>query len=176
MTDRSRELYAPTSEGEGRLLLLIEAFSLNDGTVQGRTKLAKLDFLLRYPVFFDKAMGLRGIPSEDVRAASQDKNIETRMVRFRYGPWDPSHYAVLGSLIGRGLITTVREKKYVAFRATDRGSTVARRLAQTEPWSDVDRRSKLLRRAFKSQTGAFMKKWIYDNFPEVTRASWGESI
>lgn len=176
MTDRSRELYAPTSEGEGRLLLLIDAFSLNDGTVQGRTKLAKLDFLLRYPVFFEKAMGLRGIPAEDVRAASEDRNIETRMVRFRYGPWDPSHYAVLGSLIGRGLIRTVREERYVAFRTTDRGAEVARRLAQTEPWSDIGRRSRLLRRAFKSQTGAFLKNWIYDNFPEVTGASWGESI
>lgn len=34
--------YAPTAEGEGRLLLLLHSFSLNGGTVQGRTKLAKL--------------------------------------------------------------------------------------------------------------------------------------
>ena len=25
------------------------------------------------------------------------------MIRYRYGPWDPSYYAVLGSLIGHGL-------------------------------------------------------------------------
>ncbi|MEI2827465.1 MAG: hypothetical protein V9F04_14510 [Dermatophilaceae bacterium] len=29
------------------------------------------------------------------------------MMRYRYGPWDPSYFAVLGSLVGRGLIEVV---------------------------------------------------------------------
>jgi hypothetical protein len=82
----------------------------------------------------------------------------------------------LAASSGEALIGTVREERYVAFRTTDRGAEVARRLAPTEPWSDIGRRSRLLRRAFKSQTGAFLKNWIYDNFPEVTGGSWGESI
>lgn len=172
----SRDLYAPTSEGEGRLLLLISAFSANEGTLQGRTKLAKLDFLLRYPVFFDKAMKLRHIDVGRLEPVAEDRNIETRMVRYRYGPWDPSHYAVLGSLIGRGLVEPVRDERVVAFRTTERGADVAKQLAETVPWADIATRSRLLRRAFKAHTGAFLKDWIYENFPEVTHASWGESI
>ena len=29
------------------------------------------------------------------------------MMRYRYGPWDPSYFAVLGSLVGRELIEVV---------------------------------------------------------------------
>jgi hypothetical protein len=29
------------------------------------------------------------------------------MMRYRYGPWDPSYFAVLGSLVGRGLIEAI---------------------------------------------------------------------
>jgi hypothetical protein len=47
------EAFAPTAEGEARLLLLIDAFSAGGEHLQGRVKLAKLDFLLRYPRFFD---------------------------------------------------------------------------------------------------------------------------
>jgi hypothetical protein len=176
MTSTSRELYAPSSEGEGRLLLLIDAFSKNGGTLQGRTKLAKLDFLLRYPLLFEKAMTLRGIQTTDIHATSEDRNIETRMVRFRYGPWDPAHYAILGSLIGRGLVEAVREERAVTFRTTGAGKELAGRLGETAPWSDVLGRAVLLRKAFATQKGTFLKKWIYDNFPEVTRASWGEPI
>ncbi len=47
--------FVSTIDGEARLLLLIDAFSQGGSTLQGRTKLAKLDFLLRYPAFFHKA-------------------------------------------------------------------------------------------------------------------------
>jgi hypothetical protein len=40
----------------------------------------------------------------------------------------------------------------------------------------VAARAKILRRAFRTQTGSFLKQWVYDNFPEVTQASWGESL
>ena len=40
--------FHPSLEGEARLLLLVEAFSRGRKVLEGRTKLAKLDFLLRY--------------------------------------------------------------------------------------------------------------------------------
>lgn len=174
MTKRS-ELFAPSVEGEGRLLVLIDAFSLNQGSVQGRTKLAKLDFLLRYPAFFDRAMLLRGVtvPSE---AVEPRRDIETRMVRYRFGPWDPAHYAILGSLIGRGLVEIIREPRVFAFRTTSLGAEVAATLSSLEPWRDVAVRARLLRRTFRTHTGTFLKNWIYEHFPEVTKASWGDEL
>ena len=58
------DLFQPTIEGEARLLLLIEAFSRGIKTLEGRTKLAKLDFFLRYPRYFHRALQIRGAKLE----------------------------------------------------------------------------------------------------------------
>lgn len=172
----SRPAFAGTLEGEARLLLLIDTFSLDEGTLQGRTKLAKLDFLLRYPRFFNRAMAVRNVDVKIERDQAEENNIEQRMVRYRYGPWDPAYYALLGALVGRGLITTIPTRNYLGFRTTARGHEIAEQLASTEAWEVVAARAKLLRRTFKTQTGTFLKNWVYDQFPEVTQASWGESL
>jgi hypothetical protein len=95
-------LYRADIEAEARLLLLIRAFTRPGRTLQGRTKLAKSDFLLRYPEFFRRALAARGRPVSD-EPEPDENNIERRMVRYRYGPWDPAYYALLGSLLARGL-------------------------------------------------------------------------
>ena len=49
-----------SKESEARLLLLIDAFTQANLSLQGRVKLAELDFLLRYPQFYRRALRLRG--------------------------------------------------------------------------------------------------------------------
>jgi hypothetical protein len=171
----TRTGFAGTLDGEARLLLLIDAFSGDDDVLQGRTKLAKLDFLLRYPRFFNRAMRLRNKPEIAVDPA-EENNIESRMVRHRYGPWDPSYYALLGALLGRGLITTVPRKNYLGLRTTKLGRDVAAQLAASEAWEPIAARATLLRRTFRKQQGTFLKNWVYEHFPEVTQASWGERL
>ena len=51
--------FQPSLDGEARLLLLIEAFSRRENILEGRTKLAKLDFFLRYPIYFERALQIR---------------------------------------------------------------------------------------------------------------------
>lgn len=172
----SKPVFASTVEGEARLLLLIDAFSRGEGTLQGRTKLAKLDFLLRYPRFFRRAMQLRSVSAELPKPDPSEDNIEQRMVRYRYGPWDPAYYSLLGSLVGRGLITAIPTPRYVGFRTTEKGRNVAAELARSEAWVEVSVRANLLRSAFRTQQGTFLKNWIYQHFPEVTQASWGEPL
>lgn len=175
-TQLSKPAFASTVEGEARLLLLIDAFSRGEGTLQGRTKLAKLDFLLRYPRFFRRAMELRGVSADLPEPDPSEDNIEQRMVRYRYGPWDPAYYSLLGSLAGRGLIAAIPTRRYVGFRTTDRGKAVAAELARSDAWADVSQRANLLRSTFRTQQGTFLKDWIYQHFPEVTQASWGEPL
>jgi hypothetical protein len=165
------ELFAPTAEGEARLLLLIDAFSARDGHLQGRVKLAKLDFLLRYPRFFARAMDDRG--RQTTVDPDEEPAIEERMVRYRYGPWDPAYYSLLGSLIGRGLITTVPEARYVGFRVTEAGHEAAAQIAATEAWGEIAKRAQNLRTAFKDQRGTYLQELIYRLFPEVTSTDWG---
>jgi hypothetical protein len=121
-------------------------------------------------------MAARNVPVDVPTAESEENNIESRMVRYRYGPWDPAYYAVLGALVGRGLITTIPTGNYLGFRTTSTGHELATELAASEAFATVAGRAKILRRAFRTQTGSFLKQWVYDTFPEVTQASWGESL
>jgi hypothetical protein len=170
------DLFAPTVEGEARLLLLIDAFTGPTANLEGRTKLAKLDFLLRYPAFLRRAIAIRKPDAELPDPDPSEANIEQRMVRYRHGPWDPAYFALLGSLIGRGLIVPVSHRNGVAYRTTPDGHALADDLARTVAWQDVAQRTRLLKRHFGPVTGTFMKDFVYRHFPEVAQAGWHEPL
>jgi len=169
------ELFQPTVEGEARLLLLIERFSRGDDALEGRTKLAKLDFFLRYPAHFEQAMRIRHPQVSQTLTSSSSLDVETAMVRYRYGPWDPSYFALLGCLIGKELIVVVPIKKGTGYRATDRGREVAERLRNESAWQEVAARVDRLKKHL-DLSGTTLKKFIYDNFPEVSQAVWGQTL
>lgn len=170
-----KELFQPTLEGEARLLLLIHAFSSGEKSLEGRTKLAKLDFLLRYPNFLARALSIRK-PSLKVKVPLQEQpNIENKMIRYRYGPWDPAYYAILGRLIGRGLVKSVPTATGIGYKTTEAGNSVAAALAAHEVWADVAKRTKLLHTHF-DLSGNGLKDFIYEHFPEVADASWGTKL
>ena len=86
----------------GRLLILLGAFSGDDGTetVEGLTKLAKLDFLLRYPTYLERALRQRNKSTRRVEVAEHERlSVESSMVRFRYGPWDFRYRRFINLLI-----------------------------------------------------------------------------
>src|SRR5437899_1073673 len=141
-----RDLFLPTPEGEGRLLLLIDAFTGPTKSLEGRTKLAKLDFFLRYPVYFNRALGIRTGNPNVLALSAAGTDIEQRMVRFRYGPWDPAYFALLGSLIGRGLVEPVSLPSGVGYRTTPDGQGLARRMGEMDVWQETAARVRLLKR------------------------------
>jgi hypothetical protein len=74
-----------------RLLILLKACGGRNGeqTVAGLTKLAKLDFLLRYPTYLERALSAKGKKTVKAQVTDSDRSsIESAMVRFKYGPWD----------------------------------------------------------------------------------------
>src|SRR5688572_23862400 len=73
-----------------RILVLLRAFARSEGpALEGITKLAKLDFLLRYPSCLEKALTARGVSPRNIPIDDFERlTIEARMVRYRYGPWD----------------------------------------------------------------------------------------
>lgn len=170
-----RELFQPTLEGEARLLLLIDAFTSNTRGLEGRIKLAKLDFLLRYPHFFARALSIRRPNLTGDIVPQEPMNIESRMIRYRYGPWDPAYYAILGRLIGRGLVQPIPTPNGIGYRTTQTGHSVAQSIAADENWAEIATRAALLRKHF-NLSGTTLKDFIYRHFPEVTEASWGERL
>ena len=155
-------------------MLLIEAFSRQDRVLEGRTKLAKLDFLLRYPIYFDRALHIRRPQLRDTQE-TQEPDLESRMVRYRYGPWDPSYFALLGRLIGKGLVEPAAFNRGIGYRATTKGRMIAASLQEEPAWRALAQRVDLLRKHF-NLSGTGLKEFIYEHFPEVTRAKWGRPL
>ena len=97
------------------------------------------------------------------------------MVRYRYGPWDPAYYGILGSLIGKGLVEPKSIKRGIGFRTTQKGKELANSLSKEIYWRDISNRSRLLKKHF-DLSGTSLKEFVYEHFPEVTQAKWGEVL
>lgn len=172
-----KQLFFPSVEGEARILLLIDGFTTNKRGLDGRTKLAKLDFFLRYPAYLQRALKIRAsIEGANINLADFERDsIEDRMIRYRYGPWDPAYFAILGRLIGKELVEPVNAKQGIGYRSTNTGRELSAQLGREEAWIDTSNRVKLLRIHF-DLSGTTLKKFVYEHFPEVTRANWGQPL
>ena len=178
--DPRRRRFRATRDAEARVLLLIDGFSsktTGPRTLEGRVKLAKLDFLLRYPKHLATVLTNRGV-KESVRheLVLQDSPLESNMMRYRYGPWDPSYFAILGSLVGRGLVDVIpaQATSAIGYRTTAVGAALAEEFTNDGAFDELIGRIKLLRKHL-DLTGETLKKLLYE-LPEVADAAWHEDV
>ncbi len=174
-TEQSDQLH------EVRLLLLLRhAADRGQGTIEGITKLAKIDFLLRYPLYFQRLVDrLNRARKRKIIVPMQDyetETVESKMIRFRYGPWDPRYRRWIGILVAKGLADTYLQGKTVHVRLTDRGIELASYLATLNEFHDLDVRSRLIDKTVGSKSGSWLKETIYDVVPELSGMPWGEEI
>lgn len=151
------------------MLILLRHFGLtDDNPLEGLTKLAKLDFLIRYPTFTDRLLRDLGADWElgTEPTDSEELAVESRMVRYKYGPWDDRYYPVLGTLVGLGLAAVNKKGRTIVMSLTESGAERAAALAAHSDWEQVDRRASFLSRHF-NVTGSRLKKLIYTKLPEV---------
>jgi hypothetical protein len=161
-----------------RLLVLLGEFAGADGTarIEGLTKLAKLDFLLRYPTMLERALVARGRSTAAVQLQDHERvSVESRMVRYRFGPWDHRYRMFLNTLVAKGLASVSVEGRTVAIGPTPTGLQIARSLAQSEPFADMTRRAKALHTHFDISATNLMR-FIYETFPELLSMRKNEAI
>ena len=161
--DESADLHS------ARLLVLLAAFHRDQPTpaIEGLTKLAKLDFLLRYPVALEHALkarrrSVRGVDIQD----HERHSVESEMVRYRFGPWDHRYREILNRLIAKGLISIRLEGRTVVMTLTSAGLAVAKRLADDEAFALYVKRARMLKSEF-DLTATTLMRFIYDTFPEI---------
>jgi hypothetical protein len=166
-----------------RLLILIRAATktvkktAKPKTVQGIMKLAKLDFLLRYPNCLERVLKACDLKPEDAQVQEYERNnIETKMIRFRYGPWDERYRSWIGLLVARGLATTYIDKKTIHVGLTEKGEQIADNLGSLGEFADLESRSQLVVSAVGSLTATKLKDFVYKTFPELITMRWGEEI
>jgi hypothetical protein len=156
-----------------RLLLLIyHAGGPKKKRIDGRTKLAKMDFLIRYPTYLVKAAQIKGVLS-NLRPIARP---ESRMIRFKYGPWDANYYNIFAYLIAKDFIDIhPNKRKGDVFQLTDKGIAAALELEGLE-FGDLIERCKLVYELFGSVSGTAIKDFIYLHFPEIVGRPLGAEI
>ena len=161
-----------------RLIVLLDAFAGKDGTerIQGLTKLAKLDFLLRYPVMLERALEARRKTTRDVEVDEHERfSVESTMVRYRFGPWDHRYREFINVLVAKGMATLDIEGRTIVIGLTDIGKKAARELAADAVFEPYARRSRALKRHC-DLTATNLMRFIYDTFPEIITLRSNEAI
>jgi hypothetical protein len=166
-----------------RLLILIAycGSPIKSPQIKGRTLLAKLDFFLRYPAYLDSAVrirtgkGLEEFADEELEEYELN-NVETRMIRYKYGPWDNIYYTVLSYLISKDLITIEVKKNVEYFSLTESGKEIADVFSEHEAFRTLVKRAKILKKIFTGWSGTSVKEFIYKEFQEVVSLPLGKEI
>lgn len=164
-----------------RVLALISAVAAvpgNANRLDGLTKLAKLDFIARYPglepeinqALFGHAAGALGSTSSPSLTAAP-------MIRYRYGPWDDRYYPVIGALVGRGLVRFSKGKRgAVGMSLTPLGKKLAKLLESDMAWSPVLARYREVADRFGGQNGTSLKEAIYKALPNLMNTPFGTEL
>lgn len=162
----------------GRLLLLLQAVDKGKGkTIEGITKLAKLDFLLRYPNCLERVLQREGVRPDiaDIQPFERT-TIETKMIRFKYGPWDTRYRRWIGLLVARGLVRAFVQGRTVHVGLTEKGHQIAQDFATSLEFADIKLRSEIIIKTVGKFSATKLKDFIYEVFPELENMKWGEDI
>jgi hypothetical protein len=149
-----------------RLLVLLR--HCGEGTryqIEGRTKLAKLDFFLRYPSFLERAReALRATGTIGEPWHAHGAEVEAPMIRYRYGPWDPRYRQFLAFLEARQLIRiTVTRPERVSLTAS--GRQLAEQIANKSSFAPIVERCDIMIGNLAALSGTQLKDLIYELFP-----------
>jgi hypothetical protein len=161
-----------------RLLLLLNAAGGRSAKpMKGIMKLAKMDFLLRYPNCLVKALYSFGKYKELQTISEAERNtIEARMIRFRFGPWDKRYRRWISLMVSRGLANTYLDGKTVNVKLTDNGREIAFHLADLPEFESLSVRSHLVSTIVGNYSATKLKNYIYELFPEIIGMRWGKEI
>lgn len=170
---------------EARLLLLLKAAAGKEETakpLEGIMKLAKMDFLLRYPNMLVRALNVIGESKKSALAAAaaipeEDRDtIEARMIRFRFGPWDPRYRRWLSILVAKQLTIVYREGRTVKIQLSKKGMAMAGQLAEAEAFKPLAERAKVVNSAVGNMPSSKITAFVYKIAPEIINMKWGHAI
>lgn len=159
------------------LFLLSEADRRAGKTIEGITKLAKLDFFLRYPNCLERMLHYLNKTAAKADIKDYERtSIESKMVRFRYGPWDDRYRRWIGLLVSKGLAVTFLNGRTVHLGLTDAGKAVVELLGTDEYYKDIKTRSNIVYMAVGSKSATALKDFVYEVIPEINSLKWGQGI
>jgi len=156
-----------------RLLLLFKICG-ESGQLRGLTKMAKLDFFIRYPQFFQTVAKILG---KDVTFYREELAVESKMVRYHYGPWDQRYYHVLAYLEAKRLISVKKDGTAIILGLTPLGDEVAAKFEQDNSFAQLVEQIYRVNDVMGHKKGNELKSLIYQVFDqEIAKLTMGEEI
>lgn len=145
--------------------------------VEGITKLAKLDFLVRYPTCLERALAKLDQQTVDIGIEPRERtSVETKMIRFRYGPWDGRYRRWLGLLSAKGLVSLNLDGNTVQIGLTDDGRAIADTFRDNPQFGKLSHRSDVVAKAVGPMSATRLKDFVYQAIPEIVDMRWGQEI
>lgn len=162
-----------------RILILISIMAGKEHKqkINGITKLVKLDFLLRYPIALERALVRLGKDTEVIKIKEHERqSVESRMIRYKYGPWDKRYRLFLSMLESRGMLRLVQEKETINIEITEKGYELAQSLITFPEFEEYAYRSTIIRKNFWGLSATKLKDTMYEIIPELREMKLGEII
>ena len=162
-----------------RLLILMNEMSKKSygEIIEGITKLVKLDFLLRYPTVLEKALERKGKSKQFTGIKEHEiDSVESKMIRYKFGPWDKRYWEFLRILEAKGLIEFGEENKTVLIRLTDDGKRIGNNLVNLKEFEDYHKRSRIITSVFGKNKATYLMKLMYELRPELYQMKYGRTI
>lgn len=162
-----------------RVILLIKICGKRDKRrkthkIEGLTKLAKLDFFVRYPEFFRRVA--KYLNAQD-KIGKHEGGIESRMIRFHYGPWDERYYQLLPYLEAKRLITIEKCATTYTFFLSELGEEIADKLSKEPEFASLINNMVDIRKILADLSGSRLKELVYEIFTnEVSDKKLNEII
>ncbi|PEZ01349.1 hypothetical protein CN326_21540 [Bacillus sp. AFS018417] len=144
-------------------------------TLYGRRKFAFYDFLIRYPFYLEKAVGMKKKNDKLMKLLNlksfEKEEVFSPMVKFIRGPWDFEYENIFNYLISKDLIEVqytniTKHKKEFTISLTETGNEVALKIKEEEKlWVD---RMQIINNLFRANaTNEKIDTYIEDNFGEL---------
>ena len=160
-----------------RLILLVGICKSGPSkSIEGLTKLAKLDFLLRYPNCLERALRAAGEDDALELEMHEMNSIESQMIRYRYGPWDKRYRRWLGMMAAKNLVELSKGGRTIFIRPTEVGIAIAKQITALPEFSALVSRGTIISKRFAKFSGTKLKDFMYQTFPELLSLKWGENI
>ena len=152
-----------------RIMQLIAVSGRWKGTkeIKGITKLAKMDFLLRYPNCLKIALEKMGKKLSDFKIEILEhelNTIESKMIRFRYGPWDGRYRRWISLLRAKELICLYTKGRTVIVETTKLGSEFIEEVSQSPILKEHYLRTVAVVKTFGRFSATGLMDFIYETF------------
>jgi hypothetical protein len=106
----------------------------------------------------------------------ETKSIESKMIRFRYGPWDSRYRKWIGVLMAKDLAISFILGNTVCIEITEKGKEISDMLSSLEEYSVMSDRCTAIVKTFGTYSATKLMDFVYDTFPELSSMKWGEKI